>query len=140
MTKSGSIVDDLIKSINSLSGKYSPYMIFSDWVEMSALSVCNSFSLIEDTIWKDREQQYLAIAAKYDRKELDTFYDMLGMLALALEEKLSDVLGGVFMQARLGSQSGRRGGGWIYGIDTGVPSAIWNTLMKKIFVRTVAQI
>lgn len=95
---------DLIKLIRGMSGKYSGYEIFSDWVKLSALSVCNSCHCLHGKIWKEREQAYLDTARKYSPDELQEFCRMLGLLAMALDEDLSDVLGEVYMQAGLSSK------------------------------------
>ena len=51
--------EEIIKKINKLSGKYSTYEIFADWVQMLALSISQS-------VWylTKREVQYLDIAKK----------------------------------------------------------------------------
>ncbi len=95
---------ELIDRINRMSGRYSGYEIFSDWVKMSALSIANSCLLFHGRIWKHREQEYLDTAHKYRPEELDQFCEMFGLLADALTEDIRDVLGDIYMRAGLGSK------------------------------------
>lgn len=97
-------VKELIKCFESMAGRYSGYELFSDWVKMSALSVCNTCHIIHDSVWKEREQAYMDVCRKYKKDEIDMFVRMLSLLIDALEEDMSDVLGEVYMQAGLGSK------------------------------------
>ena len=47
--------NEIIKAIESMSGRYSPYNIFSDWVEMCALSIMNA---VDVTRSASVEEQY----------------------------------------------------------------------------------
>lgn len=94
----------IIDRIVSMSGSFAPYNIFSDWVECSALAICNACHPIHGKIWQDREKLYLDIISKYNEKEQKAFAEMFVWLTYALEEDISDVLGSVFMKAGLGSK------------------------------------
>lgn len=94
----------IIDRIVGLSGKYSPYNIFSDWVECCALAICNCCHLIHDNVWKDREKLYMDISGRYEPKEQEAFVEMFVWLAYALEQNMSDVLGSIYMKAGLGSK------------------------------------
>jgi type I restriction-modification system DNA methylase subunit len=92
---------ELENLIKITSGRYSMHDIFSDFVEMSALSISNTV----DHWRKDfREDRYLQIAKKYNRSEVDNICRMLSELAKALEAGFSDVLGQVYMELGLGSK------------------------------------
>ena len=67
---------EIIKAIESMSGRYAPYNIFSDWVEMCALSIQNAVSMIHNRIWRQREELYMDLAKRYTEKELETFAQM----------------------------------------------------------------
>ena len=95
---------DIIKMITDMSGSYSAYNIFSDWVEMCALAISNGCHVIHDKIWTAREDLYKAIAAKYTEPQLDKFAEMFVLLGDALTEELSDVLGEIYMEAGMGSK------------------------------------
>lgn len=94
----------IIKRILDMSGQYAPYDIFSDWVQLCALSISNSMAMIHDNIWKDREQTYVGTAQRYTEKELESFAEMFVWLGDALTENMSDVLGQVYMEAGLGNK------------------------------------
>lgn len=93
----------LIDTINALSGRYSGYEIFSDWVKMAALSFANSCLPPNSKLWQEREQDYLDTARKYSHDELVKFCEMLGLLCDGMEEDIRDILGEVYMKAGLGS-------------------------------------
>lgn len=91
--------NEIVKIIQSMTGKYSAYTIFSDWVEMSALAIQNNSVIIHDEVWKKREKQYMDTAKKYDSKELENMSKMFSLLVEALEENIEDVLGDVYMKS-----------------------------------------
>lgn len=95
---------EIIKIIRSMSGRFSGYQIFSDWVECSALAISNTCRLHHDKIWQDREDRYIAIMQKYSDDEKTKFAEMLAFLTESYEEDLTDVLGEVYMEAQLGSK------------------------------------
>lgn len=95
---------EIIKTIQSMSGKYAPYNIFSDWIEMCSLSIQNACYLVHNNVWKDREQLYKDIARKYTEKEIEQFAQMFVWLGDALTEDMSDVLGEIYMEAGMGSK------------------------------------
>lgn len=95
---------EIIKTILNLSGKYAPYNIFSDWVEMCSLAVQNGCHVIHDKVWREREQRYIDTARKYSETEMEQFARMFVLLGDALTESLSDVLGEIYMEAGLGSK------------------------------------
>lgn len=95
---------DIIKTINSIAGKYSAYEVFSDWIRCASLAISNSCQLIQNKVWQDREQMYLDTIRKYTKEEVQLFVEMLGMLAETLEEP-SDVLGQVYMESGMGSKA-----------------------------------
>ena len=95
---------EIIKTIQSMSGRYAPYNIFSDWILMSALSIQNTVQLVHNQIWKDREQTYIDTARKYTEQEMEQFAKMFVLLGDALTEEFTDVLGQVFMESGMGSK------------------------------------
>lgn len=95
--------NQIIDSIGTLQGKYSPYVIFTDWVQMSAISIQNSCCNTKSDIAKAREERYMLLAKKYSSDELKIISNMTGMLALELEERPKDVLGDIFMSSGCGN-------------------------------------
>lgn len=96
--------EEIIQNINKISGRYSPYEVFFDWIRCCALSINNSTDIFHDSIWRKREEEYLNLVKKYKNDEIKMFSDMFGMLVMALEEKMEDVLGSVYMQGGMGSK------------------------------------
>jgi type I restriction-modification system DNA methylase subunit len=95
---------EIIKTIQSISGRYSPYNIFTDWIECSALAIQNTCSLPGTSIWKKREQEYKDIMNRYELNERIKLREMFFMLVDTLEEETSDVLGEIYMQSGMGSK------------------------------------
>ena len=94
----------IVEQIEKMSGRYSPYSIFSDWVEMMALCIQNACSPHDDN-WNYREKMYLDICKRYEKKEIITLGDMMGMLAITLEEQgPHDILGEIYMESGCGSK------------------------------------
>ena len=95
---------EILNTITKMSGRYAPYNIFSDWVQLCALSIQNAVSLIHNKVWQDREQSYIDTARKYSEQELERFAQMFVLLGDALTEDMSDVLGQIYMEANMGSK------------------------------------
>lgn len=62
--------------ISRISGKYSPYQVFSDWIQCCAISISNAMVMIEDKTYRDREKEYVAIINKYSDDEKAEFAKM----------------------------------------------------------------
>ena len=95
----------MIDSIDNMAGKYSPYQVFTDWITLSALAIQNSCTIFHDKIYLSREDIYMNIANKYSKDDMTRFADMLGSLALTLEEEIKDVLGYVYMKSGCGNKN-----------------------------------
>ena len=95
----------MIDSIDNMAGKYSPYQVFTDWITLSAIAIQNSCTIFHDEIYLAREELYMNIANKYSKDDMTRFADMLGALALTLEEEIKDVLGYVYMKSGCGSKN-----------------------------------
>ena len=95
---------EIMDTILKMSGAHSPYNIFTDWIEMCALSIQNSCCLVHNKIWKDREQLYIDTARRYNESELSEFARMFVLLGDALTDSMSDVLGEIYMESGMGSK------------------------------------
>ncbi|MGB4439338.1 MAG: SAM-dependent DNA methyltransferase, partial [Sedimentibacter sp.] len=89
---------ELIKLIEELRYKYSTWQVFSDFVEMSAISLSNSVDWLHK---EKREERYLEIINSYDKKSQETFPEMFACLVNVLQDSLdtsglTDILGQVF--------------------------------------------
>lgn len=102
--KGDKMKDEIVKSIQGMSGKYSPYQIFSDWVTMSAISIQNNCTL-QDDIWEERERQFKDVTHKYNGEELAKFSRMFGMLAEDMDKEIRDWLGEIYMESGCGNKN-----------------------------------
>lgn len=98
------MVKEIAREIERMSGTYSGYEIFSDWVKAFALSIANFTEMQHGKIWEEREKQYLSIVQKYGKEQMQNFCKLNAMLVEAMEENIEDVLGSVYMEANLGSK------------------------------------
>ena len=88
---------EIIKKINEMARYYSAHQVFRDWIEVYALSIANFCEPKGTPVWEKREQQYLSTIGKYQEQEILGFTELGGILTLALEKDMSDVLGAVYM-------------------------------------------
>ena len=49
---------EIINTIGDLSGSYTPYVIFTDWVKMTALAIQNSCCAMHDNMADKRKSIY----------------------------------------------------------------------------------
>ena len=96
---------DIIKIITGMSGKYSSYEIFTDWIRCCSITISNSCHLFRDKVWNDREQMYLDTIRKYKTEEMRQFTQMYVMLAETLEDEVTDILGQIYMEMGMGSKA-----------------------------------
>lgn len=94
----------IISTIQGISGKYSPYEVFTDWIRCSALAIQNACTIRGTEAWNDREKLYLDTISRYSKAEQIGFAEMFALLADALTEEMSDVLGDIYMQTGMGSK------------------------------------
>lgn len=95
---------EIIKIIGSMSGRYSGYEIFTDWIRCLALSIEQSTHLIRNKDWQDREQAYLDTIKRYKPDEMEKMAEMTARLIETLEDGPDDVLGKIYMEAGMGSK------------------------------------
>lgn len=77
-----------VKTVNDMSGKYPAVSIFSDFVEMAAISLHNAFRKRDDL-----EKRYLDTAKKYSPEELNRLSSLLAFVVEGLEDRFGDFLG-----------------------------------------------
>lgn len=95
---------EIIQIIDSMSGKYSGYEIFTDWIRSLSLAIENSTHMIHDKYWRDREQLYLDTMRKYTEQERSNLCKLTACLVDTLEDGPFDVLGDVYMKGGMGSK------------------------------------
>ena len=96
---------EIIKKIKSMSGSQSPYNIFCDWIELMALAIANSLCVIHSHTWRDREKRYVQIAEKYSKDDMHNFVNMFAWLTKSFDEKISDILGEIYMESGCGNKN-----------------------------------
>ncbi|MDO4553687.1 MAG: N-6 DNA methylase [Lachnospiraceae bacterium] len=98
------MIKKIIKEIIDMSGNYSGYDIFTDWIKATAIAMSNQSDIFRGEIWRKREQDYMDIVRKHGKDNILRFANMTGMLAVALEDDMEDVLGRIYMEAGFGSK------------------------------------
>ena len=96
---------EIIKYINSISGSYSSYEVFTDWIKCCSLAISNGMDVFHGKIWQERERAYLDTIRKYKPEQAQRFVEMLYMLTETLEDKMQDVLGRIYMEGGMGSKA-----------------------------------
>lgn len=93
---------NIVRLIDGLSGKYSHWDIWQDFIIMSAIAIANATG---GPYVKEREAMYRDRACKYSAKELEAFSDMLFEVIAELErDPDQDFLGELFMTLGLGNE------------------------------------
>ena len=89
-----------------MSGEYTPYVIFTDFCKMFALTISNAGDIMHGRIWQQREKMYIDTARKYTKDNMMTFVDMQKMLVEIYEQQGPyDALGEIYMMAECGNKS-----------------------------------
>lgn len=92
----------IIRLLEGLSGRYSRWEIWQDFIIMSAISLANA---INGPYREEREKAYLARAGKYSKQELDVFVEMLAEVVMNMErDPDQDFLGELFMALDMGNE------------------------------------
>lgn len=92
--------NEIISRIQRLSRQYSVYEVFGDWVKMTAITISNTIDICNYTT---REREYMELAHKYTKEQMHQMAELYGMLVLACEEKMEDVLGYIYMHLEISS-------------------------------------
>ena len=80
--------------------RHRPHSVFSDFCEMAALSMSNAVDLSQ---YAPREARYLEIVKGYSADEVARFPQMLACVTEALEARMHDCLGQLFMSLEMGN-------------------------------------
>lgn len=89
-----------IKEFNNLARHKHRYEVFRDFVTVGALSVHNSF---RGPRYDELEAEYLHIAGRYARDEVEGFARLLGILVALLDAEPRDILGQLYLTLELGN-------------------------------------
>ena len=96
---------EIINKIRDMSKYYSGHQVFRDWIEVYALAIANVCEPEGTVVWNKRERQYLNTINKYKAAEVEGFAELGGLLTLALEKDMSDILGSVYMGIETGNKA-----------------------------------
>ena len=87
-----------ISLFNSIARHKHRYAVFADFVTMSAIALHNAVNMNEAL-----EKEYLEIVAKYSKKEVNHFCELLANFIELLEVEPTDILGHLYMELDLGN-------------------------------------
>ncbi len=88
----------MAKTILTLAHRHSAHQVFSDFVEMAAISLSNTVDLVHRD---GREARYFEIIKRYTAEELQTFPRLLAELTFGFEDEITDHLGALFHELEL---------------------------------------
>ncbi len=86
-------IRNVLKLFDAHGYRHDRYSLFSDCMELCAISISNS---VDSRSRTDREARYLEIVGRYDRPTIEMFPQILAEITLALEAAPGDVLGSIF--------------------------------------------
>lgn len=90
---------EMITLLKKISYRHSTWEVFSDWVEIMAITISNSCDKVH---YEEREKQYMDIIKKYNRDELDKFAKAFACLMEVLNKTgVRDILGEIFHELEL---------------------------------------
>ena len=93
---------NLLKTFKGVSGyKWDYWTLWTDFIEMMAISISNSVDLRQKSV---REKRFEDISKKYTLEEMNIFRQMYADLIVDLEMDPRDVLGEIFMELGLGDK------------------------------------
>jgi len=92
---------NMIKLFEKVAYKNSLWQVYSDFLEMAAITLSNSVDFINRS---KREERYMEIIKQYSKEEGKIFPELFAELVMALEDEPTDVLGELFMELNLGSK------------------------------------
>ena len=95
----GAQYKSFIDTFNGIAHHRHRYEVFKDFVTMAAISLHNAVRKSAHL-----EDEYLAVAKRYTREELEAFSTLLGILVNLLEPTPQDILGELFMALNLGNE------------------------------------
>lgn len=86
-------IRNVLKLFDAHGHRHDRYTLFSDCMELIAISISNSVDLFARHA---REARYLEIVGRYDRATVETFPRIFAEIAMALEAEPNNVLGRIF--------------------------------------------
>lgn len=88
-----------ISLFNQTARNHHRHQVFEDFISCSVIALQNALSFCEK-----REQKYLRIVARYEKKDVVRMAELLAHVVNGLDDSPGDFLGQVFMQLELGDK------------------------------------
>lgn len=93
---------EFVRLVDGLSGRYSRWTIWADFITMAAISLSNA---VDKSNAESREETYKHIEEKYTPNELPLFSQMFAEVVMGLDENPDqDFLGELYMNLDLGNE------------------------------------
>lgn len=93
---------EFVRLVDGLSGRYSCWTIWADFITMAAISLSNA---VDKSNAESREETYKHIEEKYTPNELPLFAQMFAEVVMGLDENPDqDFLGELYMNLDLGNE------------------------------------
>lgn len=90
------------KIVKSMSGKYSRYDIFRDFIVLAACAISNQ---VDKLHLRKREELYMKTIKKYEKNEANKFSEILALVATGLgSAKMGDFIGELYMSMEFGNR------------------------------------
>lgn len=100
MTSATAHIRAICKLFDACQYRHDRYTLFSDCMEMTAISISNSTDLRHR---ETREERYMEIVGRYERDVIDTFPRIFAEVVMAMTAEPCDVLGRVCGELELGN-------------------------------------
>lgn len=93
---------DFITKFHYLSNRHDRYIVFLDLLKLASYSIYNAF--LKST---EIENEYLKIASKYSKEDMEIFCKMFSILVMMFETKgeITDILGEMYMNEKIGNKN-----------------------------------
>lgn len=95
-------IRNVLKLFDAHGYRHDRYNLFSDCMELTAISISNS---VDSRSRTHREARYLEIVGRYDRSTVEMFPQVFGEITMALEAAPGDVLGSIFTALEIHSEN-----------------------------------
>lgn len=100
--------NEFVKLFDELTGYQHRWLAWQDMVWLFAASIANS---VKTPHWQQREERYLEIIRKYDKKRQQIFPELFARLVLVMDDSVKfgdygDFLGELYMTLGLGNDAG----------------------------------
>lgn len=89
------------KIIDGLSGRFSRYKVFMDFISLTAWTISNS---VDKSQFDVREEKYMQTISKYSKEEANKFAEMIAIMTLAYERQMGDFIGELYMTMEFGNK------------------------------------